>query len=110
MACILGSIVFVDELDDRIEPALQLSCMVAGDPGCPNLPAGNYIVEIRAEPRLIIILAFSGTAVDMDREALEVLPNLLAEHDYLRTAFERVRKPVVEVSRAAVPGGAEVFR
>ena len=52
----------------------------------------------------------SGTFVDMDREALEVLPDLVAEHDNLRTTFERVREIVVEISGAAVPSCTEAIR
>ena len=110
MACILGCIVFVDELDDRIEPAPQFSCTVAVDPGCPNLPTTDDVVEFCAGRRLVVLTTFGGTTVDMGRQTPQVFPNFLTENDDLRTAFERMRRPAIEVSRAAVPGGTEAIR
>jgi hypothetical protein len=36
--------------------------------------------ELRLEPLLFFILAFSSTAVDMDSQTFQVLPDLFAEH------------------------------
>ena len=69
----------------------QLSCTVGGDPGRPNLPAANDIVEARAESRLLVLLAFSHTAVDIGHQTPQIFPNFLTENDDLRTAFERMR-------------------
>ena len=102
---ILSDIVLVEELECRVEPAPQLTCAVVIDLGRPNLPSGDDIVEIRAEPLLGICFGFAGPLVDMRSKTYQVLPHLFAEHNELRTAFEPLRQLVVEVSRAAVLRG-----
>ena len=110
VALILGCIVLVDELSSRIEPTPQLNGMVAVNLGCPNPPAFNDIVELRAEPLLLVLLTFSGTAVDMGSQTFQVLSDLLAEHDELWTAFDRVREPIVEIYGVDVFSGTEAIR
>ena len=110
MARILGCIVFVDELDDRVEPALQLGSALVIDLRCRNLPATDDVVEFYTGERLVALTAFNGTFVDMGRQTPQIFPNFLTENDDLRTAFERMREPVVDVSGASVPSCTEAIR
>ena len=90
MTLILGCVILVDELKGQVEPVLQLRCTVSGNLGCPNPPATNDIVELRAGPRTIVLLAFGSTTVDVGRQSFQILPDLFAEHGNLRTAFKPV--------------------
>ena len=107
---ILRRIVLVHEGDDRVEPASQLGCPGADDPGCPDSPAADDVVEVRAGCGFVALLTLSGALGDMGSQALQIIPNLIAEHDDLGDTFDRVRKPVVEVPGVQIRGGNDPVR
>ena len=103
VALIVSGIVFVDQLNHRIEPMPQLVCAVVIYTGHPNLPSGDDLLEIRTEPVLGIRFGLAGPPVDMRGKTHQVLPHFFTEHNALWAAFEPLGQFVVEVSRAAVP-------